>query len=208
MHTSTNGGAVRELPPLILHPFNERVAPSDLLENSKAALLLSGLMPGDGSEPDALLRRLLTARYSEIRMLFFLGRDVLRWIEQCIESNRRTTSLQQSVSTSQSFARLLVQNPPPAVREKLLRWGVADYCSIFARAIGLNALFAEPPPFEALSAEFLRNYHRYADALFLSYLEAQPPGPIDSGPFQFELYASGEYSRKLESEWEGEESGS
>jgi hypothetical protein len=69
----------RELPPLILHPFNERATPSDLLENSKAALILSGLMPHDGVEPDELRRRLLAGRYSEIRMLFFLGRDVFRW---------------------------------------------------------------------------------------------------------------------------------
>ena len=44
-----SGAAVWELPPLILHPFNERVSPSDLLENSKAALMLSGLLPDDGA---------------------------------------------------------------------------------------------------------------------------------------------------------------
>ena len=47
------------LPPLILHPFNERVPPSTLLENSKAALMLSGLMPSDGSDEDELKRRLI-----------------------------------------------------------------------------------------------------------------------------------------------------
>ncbi len=206
MQTSTNvGWALRELPPLILHPFNEHVAPSDLLENSKAALMLSGLMPCDGSEPDELERRLLAGRYAEVRMLFFLGKDVFRWIEQCMECHQRAAGAQELPPAPQSFARLLVQHTPPGVREKLLRWGVADYHSIFARAIGLNALFAEPPSLDTLSAEFLHNYHRYADALYASYLEAQPHTAIDPSPLQFELYASGEYSRKLESEWEGNE---
>lgn len=201
MDTSIKPGtALRELPPLILHPFNERVSPSDLLENSKAALMLSGLIPQDGTEADDLRRRLLLGRYSEIRMLFFLGRDVFRWTEQCMEWSQSRDG--EPALPAQSFARMLVECPPAGVREKLLRWGVADYSSIFSRAIGLNALYNEPPPLEILSEEFLRNYHRYADALFQSYLEAQPHTVIGAHGFQFELYASGEYSRKLESEWE------
>src|SRR5262245_48233388 len=47
---TTFGETVWMLPPLILHPFNERVPPSALLENSKAALMLSGLIPSDGSD--------------------------------------------------------------------------------------------------------------------------------------------------------------
>src|SRR5947209_10384475 len=79
------GDSVWQLPPLILHPFNERVPPSALLENSRAALMLSGLIPNDGSGEDVLKRRLLTGRYSELRMLYFLGKDLLRWMEQCVE---------------------------------------------------------------------------------------------------------------------------
>jgi len=184
---------ISELPPLILHPFNEHMTPSDLLENSKAALMLSGLMPCDSTEPEELSRRVLAGRYSEIRMLFFLGRDVFRWVEQCLESTERLQP--------QSFVRFLAENPPAAVREKLLRWGVADHKSIFARAVGLSALFREPPGFESLSEEFLRNYHCYADTIYRCYLEMQPHTAIGPSLFQFELYASGEYSRKLESEW-------
>lgn len=191
----------RELPPLILHPFNERATPSDLLENSKAALVLSGLMPPDDVEPDELRRRLLAGRYSEVRMLFFLGRDVFRWIEQCMEWSEGSAGPDDPVAP-QSFAALLTQAPPHSVREKLLRWGVADFGSIFSRAIGLNALFAEPPEPGTVSEEFIRNYHRYADALFRTYMEAQPHASLDATQFHFELYASGEYSRKLESEWE------
>jgi hypothetical protein len=95
--------------------------------------------------------------------------------------------------------------PPPDVREKLLRWGVADYSAIFSRAIGLNAILVQPPEFEVLSEGFLCSYHRYADALFRTFLELQPHGPAAADRFHFELYASGEYSRKLELEWQGEE---
>ena len=203
MNFGSAGGSVsRELPPLILHPFNERVTPSDLLENSKAALMLSGIMPPDGADPDELRRRLLAGRYAEIRMLFFLGRDVFRWIEQCIEWSERSTGSDDSPIAPQSFAALLTQTPPQPVREKLLRWGVADFGSIFARAIGLNALFSEPPEPDTLSEDFVRNYHRYSDALFRTYMESQPHASVDARQFHFELYASGEYSRKLESQWE------
>jgi hypothetical protein len=76
---------VWDLPPLILHPFNERVSASTLLENSKAALMLAGLIPGDGSDEDSLRMLLLAGRLSEVRMLFFVGKDVARWLEQIFD---------------------------------------------------------------------------------------------------------------------------
>jgi hypothetical protein len=173
-----------------------------LLENSKAALMLSGLIPGDGSDEDQLRRRVLSGRYAEVRMLFFLGKDVLRWIEQCVEWVTSESELLNREIRRQSFAGLLTASPPEKVKEKLTRWGVADYVSIFSRAIGLNAMFAQPPAFDILEDEFLRNYHRYADFLYRCYLESEPHRIIVSRNFHFELYASGEYSRLLESEWE------
>jgi hypothetical protein len=195
------GEKVWELPPLILHPFNERVPPSALLENSKAALMLSGLIPSDGSDEEDLKRRLLAGRYSEIRMLFFLGKDVFRWIEQCLEWVQRIPELSGAEIHPQSFAALLTADAPETVKEKLVRWGVVDYASIFKRAVGLNAMFIQPPAFDALAEEFLRNYHRYADVLYRSYMDSQPHRAVASANFHFELYASGEYSRMLESEW-------
>jgi hypothetical protein len=59
---------------------------------------------------------------------------------------------------------------PVEVKEKLTRWGVSDYISIFRRAIGLNTMFANPPAFGDLAEEFLRNYHRYADSLYQCYM--------------------------------------
>ena len=192
---------IRDLPPLILHPFNERAPPSALLDNSKAALMLSGLIPRDGTGEEELQRRLLAGRYGEVRMLYFLGKDVFRWVDQCVEWAERKAELRDGDWRPQSFVSLLTASPPQAVKDKLVRWGVVDYASIFSRAIGLNVMFAQPPSFDGPSEEFLRNYHRYADAVYRSYLASQPHRPLSSTHFSFELYASGEYSRILESEW-------
>jgi hypothetical protein len=198
------GEAVWELPPLILHPFNERVPPAALLENSKAALMLSGLIPSEGQDPEELKRRLLSGRYAELRMLYFLGKDVFRWIDQCVEWAERMPEFAGLEIHHQSFASLLTKSPPEPVKEKLLRWGVADYVSIFSRAIGMNSVFGQPPSVDTLAEEFLRNYHRYADSLYRCYMDSQSHQPLLAANFRFALYASGEYSRMLESEW-GEE---
>jgi hypothetical protein len=198
------GEKVWDLPPLILHPFNERVPPAALLENSKAALMLSGLIPSDGADPDDLRRRVLFGRHSEVRMLFFLGKDIFRWIEQCLECALRIPELESLGVRRQSFAGFLANRPPEHVHEKLVRWGVVDHISIFQRAIGLNAMFAQAPAFDLLADEFLRNYHRYADALYQDFMDSEPHPAVGPSNFRFDLYASGEYSRMLESEWEKE----
>jgi hypothetical protein len=199
------GETVWDLPPLILHPFNERVPPSALLENSKAALMLAGLIPDDGSDWDELTRRLLSGRHAEVRMLYYLGKDVRRWLGQSRECACRIPELSGLEIREQSFAGLLTGSPPPGVRDKLIRWGVVDYATVFSRAVGLSAVFSQPPKIEDLSEEFLRNYHRYADAMYRCYMESQPHLIVTPANFHFDLYASGEYSRMLESEWGAEE---
>jgi hypothetical protein len=201
--TTSLGEKVWQMPPLILHPFNERVSPGTLMENSKAALMLSGLIPSEGIDREELKRRLLTGRHSEVRMLYFLGKDVFRWIGQCMEIVERTPELESTSVKRQSFAGLLTGSPPPPVREKLIRWGVADYPAVFARAIGLNTLFAEPPEFHALAEDFLRHYHSVASLLYQSFIDAEPHRAIGGKNFQFPLYASGEYTKMLETEWSG-----
>lgn len=197
------GDAVWELPPLILHPFNEHIAPSTLLENSRAALMLSGLALPDATDPEILTQRLLAGRYTEVRMLFFLGKDILRWMEQCQECAERIPMLRDALVNARSFAALLTAGPPANVKQKLTSWGVADHASIFTRGLGINSLFARPPELDELSAEFLNHYHRYADHLFRCYLESEPHCLITAANFRFDLYASGEYSRLLESQWDG-----
>lgn len=198
------GDVVWDLPPLILYPFNERTPPSTLLDHSKAALMIAGVIPSDGSSPEDLNRRLLAGRYAEVRMLFYLGKDVFRWVDQCLDWAGRVEELREVALGPQSFAELLTSAPPDEVKEKLLRWGVSDYVSIFGRAIGIKSIFSIPPAFDTLSEAFLRNYHRYADGLHRAFLESDPYTSLEPRNFHFCLFASGEYSRLLESQWEGE----
>ena len=78
------------------------------------------MIPGDGSDPEDLQRRLLAGRYSEVRMLFFLGNDILRWVEHCEEFVQHIPELQDAYIRAQSFAALLTANPPENVKSKLL----------------------------------------------------------------------------------------
>lgn len=172
------------------------------MESSRASLALQGLLPSGENSPEDLERKVLDGRYCEIRMLFYVGRDVLRWIDQCMEQVERGQHSLPPGIQRQSFITMLVQNPPGMIQHKLRKWGVADYRSIFSRAIGLNSMFAKVPPRDTLSNDFLRNYFRYADQLYAMVLGQGTYTQIDSAQFDFELYSSGEYSRMLERQWQ------
>lgn len=193
--------ACKKLPPLILHPFSDASGPSRLIESSRASLMLQGLLPAGDLDRAALDNALLQGRYQEIRMLFYVGRDVTRWIGQCMEFVERQPALQGSGIRPQSFAALLVDHPPAAVEAKLRKWGVGDFRSIFSRAIGLNAILAEVPPRQMLNDEFLRNYVRYADQMFQCYQGQTAFADLRDFGLDFEIFASGEYSRMLERAW-------
>jgi hypothetical protein len=152
--------------------------------------MLQGLLPSGERSTDELDRALLDGRYCEIRMLFYVGKDILRWIEQCMEHVER-----------QSFAAYLIHNTPAAVQSKLRRWGVADYKAIFTRALGLNAILTDVPDRYMLADEFVRNYYRYADQMFVCRQGQTQFADLSDFGFEFEIYASGEYSRLLEREW-------
>ena len=137
-------------------------------------------------------------------MLFYVGKDLARWIEQCLEFVGHLPQSVASRITYQSFADLLVQGAPEAVQAKLKKWGVADYQSIFTRALGLFAMFADAPPREMLSDEFVRHYYRYADQAFTVRQGQNPFQTLSANEFSFELYSSGEYSRILERSWGSE----
>jgi hypothetical protein len=189
------------LPPLILHPFADSTGPNKLVESSRASLKLQGLLPqGEASRADLDLS-LLEGRYSELRMLFYVGKDLVRWIEQCLEFAARNRDELPSGIVYQSFASLLIQEAPPNIQAKLRKWGVADYKSIFTRALGLQCLFANAPEREILSDDFVRNYYKYADQMFAVRQGERDFTPLATQDFEFELYSSGEYSRMLERVW-------
>lgn len=193
--------AAATLPPLILHPFADAGGPDKLVESSRASLMLQGLLPsGERSEED-LDRALLEGRYCELRMLFYVGKDLIRWIDQCLEHVARYEEFRTAGIKYQSFAAYLVNHAPAAVQTKLRKWGVSDYKAIFTRALGLNAILAGVPRRELLADEFVRNYYRYADQMFLCRQSQAQFSDISGIGFDFEIYASGEYSKMLEREW-------
>jgi len=191
----------RKLPPLILHPFADAGGPEKLVESSRASLVLQGLLPSGDRNPQDVERTLLEGRFCEIRMLFYVGKDLLRWIDQCLELAARSPELRDPGIKYQSFAAYLVTQTPDPVQTKLKKWGVSDYKSIFSRALGLSAVFSEVPDRNTLTDEFVRNYYRYADQLFLIRQGEAPFTDVSRLGFELEIYASGEYSRMLEREW-------
>jgi hypothetical protein len=199
--TALTPNILRTLPPLILHPFADAGGPSKLVESSRANLKLQGLLPQGEASREDLDRALMDGRYSELRMLYYVGKDLARWIEQCLEFAQRNQEILPLGVCFQSFAGMLIQDPPSGVQSKLRKWGVADYKSIFSRALGLHTMFATVPPREVLSDEFVRSYFRFADQIFQSKQSECDFAPLTSREFHFELYSSGEYSRMLERSW-------
>jgi hypothetical protein len=193
------------LPPLILHPFSSPEDTSVLMESSRASLALQGFLPRDETPALDLDRQLLRGRYAELRMLYYIGKDVSRWTEQCSETVKADLGFDGRNIRPETFAVLLVQHIPAHVRLKLEGWGVLDFCALFRRAIGLHAVFSEIPKAEDFSPEFLRRYHRYLDQWYEQRLRDwvfERPKPDE---YTFELYASGEYAMMLEQSWkEGE----
>jgi len=175
----------------------------DLLEGSRANLALEKLSTDrDDLEEHRheLQRRVMAGRYQEIRMLLFLGKDISRWLHQCVDFARR--SVGAHTLTEQSFAALLVDDPPMNVTGKLEKWGVTDRRAVFSRAIGIYSIFDDPPPISSLSPTFINHYHRYADHAYVCYQHLRRFHSIKPGSFSFELYASEEYSRMLADAWE------
>src|SRR3954470_12623562 len=121
----------QKLPPLILHPFADSASPAKLMQGSRASLMLQGLLPNDEFSLSQLQELLVEGKVCEIRMLYYVGKDLLRWIDQCVEVTASQPDLQQHRLTARSFAEYLIEQTPADVMEKLRTWGVQDYKSIF-----------------------------------------------------------------------------
>src|SRR5277367_4588735 len=68
------------LPPLILHPFDRGLDAAAAFDSIRLSLYLAGMgEPGLEKEP------LLRGRYAEFRMLALVGKDLMRWIAQCVD---------------------------------------------------------------------------------------------------------------------------
>jgi hypothetical protein len=190
-----------KLPPLILHPFTSPTGTERIVESSRANLILQGLLPNEQFSSEDLQSKLVAGRYSEICMLFYVGKDLCRWMEQCGEFVRRTDELAKRGLSSHSFAAYLVEDPPEQVKEKLQFWGVVNFRTLFSRAIGLYSVFGSAPDLETLSPGFILHYYRFADHMFACRQQLEPYTPLDPDEFEFELYASREYANLLEEQW-------
>jgi hypothetical protein len=190
-----------ELPPLILHPFADSSGSSKLVAASRASLILNGILPGENDGAHRLEERLLVGRYCELSMLFYLGKDLSRWLAQCFDQMERSAERHDPDLRPESFAALLIEDTPLEVRRKLRSWGVHEYSTIFARALGLHTVFDSLPLREVLSLDFVQYYHQFADQLFACRQQLFPFKRLSAQDFDFQIYASGEYSRMLEREW-------
>jgi hypothetical protein len=189
------------LPPLILHPFSSPEDSSVLMESSRASLALQGFLPSEDTSSQDLDERLIRGRYAELRMLFYIGKDLVRWMEQCAETAMASGKFEGRRIRPETFAVLLVQQIPAHVRTKLEAWGVLDFCSLFRRALGLHAVFHELPSNEGFNPDFLRRYHRYVDHWYQQRLKDSGSDSPQTDEFTFDLYASGEYTLMLEQSW-------
>lgn len=192
---------VHPLPPLILHPFTTLPSTDQALENTKALLSLTKEKLGLDEKEKLLRKGVPGGRYAEFRMLFYVGKDVCRWIEQCVDACRRSQKLEVSDLTEQSFAHLLVEQTPTDIAEKLKNWGVLGYSRIFSRSIGLYVQFRQLPPAHILQVYYLHSYSRYADHTYTCWRDSKPYVILPQRQFPFSLYASGEYTDILEEEW-------
>src|SRR5437764_15424481 len=76
------------LPPLILHPFSGPDDTTVLMASSRASLALQGFLPRPEGAATDLDEQLLRGRYAELRMLFYIGKDLKRRMDQFGESGQ------------------------------------------------------------------------------------------------------------------------
>ncbi len=93
---------VYSLPPLILHPFTESSSTVRVLESAKASLSLMKTEAQDAENQHELERHVLEGRYAELRMLFYVGKDVFRWVDQCMDACTRDPALNTISKASRS----------------------------------------------------------------------------------------------------------
>ncbi len=188
------------LPPLVLHPFGGESGTEQLLEGSRAAVDLQKATAANPRYAD-MQERVILGRYQEIRMLLFLGKDIFRWIDQCLDQMMRSGDIGIRIN-AQCFSALLVDSPPSSVKAKLEAWGVSDRRAVFSRAIGIRCLFEEPPEITTLAPMFLENYHRFADYSYICFQQMKAYHSVEGNEYDFQIYASEEYSRMLADEWQ------
>lgn len=164
---------LRELPPIILHPFDGCPA---LISRPRTV------------HAEQRAKEHLQSRYDEFCMLCRIGNDLNRRLAQCDEVADGDPEL--SGMSERDFIAVLLFAPPIPVLKQMRRWGIENPQLLFSRAIGLNTVFTNPPPASDLSESFLREADRLADWLFDRRLNSEAPTATVEDRFTFEIYAS------------------
>ena len=186
------------LPPLILHPFSAPEDASKLLESTRANLTLQGMLPKAVKTPEELDTILLRGRYAELKMLFYIGKDLLRWMDQCADCASVNDRFFGRTMRPETFATFLIAHTPSQVKLKLGGWGVVDFTSLFRRSLGLHTVLQGMPAASDLTPHFLSRYHRHLDVWYQCRMQERQYDIAEAHEFTFDLYASGEYTLMLE----------
>ena len=131
MPPSTRSGrvipATQQLPPLILHPFADQSGTAQLVEKARKAPWCLRPAAGKRAHRRRTLRACSARALPRDPYALLPGKDLFRWIEQCVDSVGAAHNREDQGLREQSFAQLLVRYPPRTVRDKLAAWGVTDF---------------------------------------------------------------------------------
>ncbi len=177
-----------QLPPLILHPFSK---PEDV---EKLAVF-----PGI----DDAASRSFETRYSEIRMLCFIGKDLDRWLAHSLEFLGQSSEPAAHAISEADLIRLLLFETPEPVKVKLAAWGIKNFESVFTPALGLSQIFSHPPEPWTLSTRFVERFREYAGLLYRIRADSQEPETAAKVKLSFDMYSSKEYIALFEKDWDG-----
>jgi hypothetical protein len=72
--------------------------------------------------------------------------------------------------------------------------------------LALFTQFRDPPERTLLQDDYLRHYYRFADYAFSCWRDISKPVMLPQEQFPFTLYASGEYTKMLEEQWDTKQS--
>ncbi len=74
-----------QLPPLILHPFSGGGGIGDPVRGNQRQSCADRVDPSRTKMTPSSSAACWPGRYQEVRMLIFLGKDLFRWLGQCVE---------------------------------------------------------------------------------------------------------------------------
>jgi hypothetical protein len=190
MYIEIPGSKTHELPPLLVHPPEDR--PSDE-QSGLASVMMEAedMLAATDADPDTIEQRKydlalkLTEQYKGLLSHWCWGDSVLEWIRQCEITFECEDTLRSLLhpdvwphASRASFVTLLMEKRVPTQ-------GVA-----LERAVGLRLTFRQPPPIDCFSNQFLFYLNStVADTAYQTWSHLIPQAPALFPPerFHFEV---------------------